>query len=153
LKQTGAVYPCSCTRTTTKRCVCTSGNRWRVRFEGDDFTVLRADGIFAYQLAVVVDDAFQGVTSVVRGADLLDSTPRQIHLQKLLGLPSPVYRHVPLVVNEQGKKLSKQTLAPALDVARTPELLRDALRFLGIVDAPDAAIADIWAWAIRPSLC
>jgi glutamyl-Q tRNA(Asp) synthetase len=158
LKQTGAVYPCSCTRTTTARCVCKSGNRWRVRFEDDDFTVLRADGIFAYQLAVVVDDTFQGVTSVVRGADLLDSTPRQLHLQKLLGLPSPVYRHVPLVVNESGEKLSKQTLAPALDVTRAPELLRDALRFLGIADAPDAAIRDIWAWAIRraglsPNLC
>jgi glutamyl-Q tRNA(Asp) synthetase len=158
LKLTGAVYPCSCTRTTTAPCVCTSGDRWRVRFEGNDFTVLRADGIFAYQLAVVVDDAFQGITSVVRGADLLDSTPRQVHLQKLLGLPSPVYRHVRLVVNENGEKLSKQTLAPALDVTRAPELLRDALRFLGILDAPDAAIPDIWAWAIRradsaPNLC
>jgi glutamyl-Q tRNA(Asp) synthetase len=151
LKQIGAVYPCSCTRTTTARCVCTSGDRWRVRFEGDDFTVLRADGIFAYQLAVVVDDAFQGVTRVVRGADLLDSTPRQMHLQKLLELPSPVYRHVPLVVNEQGEKLSKQTLAPALDVTRAPELLREALRFLGIADAPNVAIADLWDWAIARS--
>ena len=87
LKRDGQAFPCSCTRTTTEPCRCSSGLRWRVRFPGDDFTVLRADGIFAYHLAVVVDDAYQGVTDVVRGADLLDSTPQQMHLQKLLGLP------------------------------------------------------------------
>lgn len=131
LKRGGFVYPCSCSRTTTERCQCTSGPRWRVRFPGDDFTVLRADGIFAYQLAVVVDDAYQGVTDVVRGADLLDSTPRQMHLQKLLGLPTPRYVHVPVVRNEKGEKLSKQTLAPALDGNQAGELLGCALRFLG----------------------
>ena len=124
------VFPCSCTRTTTEPCRCTSGTRWRVRFPGDDFTVLRADGIFAYQLAVVVDDAFQEITDVVRGADLLDSTPRQKHLQKLLGLPTLRYVHVPIVTNENGEKLSKQTLAPSLEVNRASELLCDALRFL-----------------------
>jgi len=149
LKQAGAAYPCSCTRTTTAPCTCTSGNRWRVRFDGDDFTVLRADGIFAYQLAVVVDDAFQGVTDVVRGADLLDSTPRQIHLQKLLGLATPRYEHVPLVVNDKGEKLSKQTLAPALDINRAPELLAEALEFLGRPYAPGETAADIWLWAYR----
>lgn len=134
LKRSGAVYPCSCTRTTTERCRCTTGSRWRVRFPGDDFTVLRADGIFAYHLAVVVDDAYQAVTDVVRGADLLDSTPQQMHLQKLLGLPTPRYVHIPLVTNEKGEKLSKQTLAPALDVKDAPRLLREALRFLGRSD-------------------
>jgi len=131
LRRGGHAYPCSCTRATTAPCTCTSGNRWRVRYPGDDFTVLRADGIYAYQLAVVVDDAFQQVTEVVRGADLLDSTPRQIHLQKLLGLSTPRYEHVPIVMNEKGEKLSKQTLAPALDWARKDELLDEAFRFLG----------------------
>jgi glutamyl-Q tRNA(Asp) synthetase len=132
LQREGHVYPCSCTRTTTAPCTCASGNRWRVRYPGDDFTILRADGIYAYQLAVVVDDAFQEVTDVVRGADLLDSTPRQIHLQELLGLPTPRYRHVPIVVNEKGEKLSKQTLAPVLDWTRRGELIDDAFRFLGL---------------------
>jgi glutamyl-Q tRNA(Asp) synthetase len=132
LSRNGHAYPCSCTRTTTAPCTCTSGPRWRVRFPSGDFTVLRADGIFAYQLAVVVDDAYQGITGVVRGADLLDSTPRQIHLQKLLGLPSPTYRHVPVVTNEKGEKLSKQTLAAPLDLTKTAEQLDAALRFLGL---------------------
>ena len=83
-----------------------------------DFIVKRADGLFAYQLAVVVDDAFQGITHVVRGADLLWNTPRQIYLQTLLGLPTPVYAHVPLITNAAGQKLSKQTLAPALPETR-----------------------------------
>jgi glutamyl-Q tRNA(Asp) synthetase len=147
LKRVGAVYPCSCTRATAGPCTCTTGNRWRVRFDDDDFTVLRADGIFAYQLAVVLDDAYQGVTDVVRGADLLDSTPRQMHLQKLLGYPTARYRHVPLVLNEQGEKLSKQTLAPALDATRAPELLREALDFLGVNGAPDGSMTEIWDWA------
>jgi len=132
LKRGGHVFPCSCTRSTEGPCQCIAGDRWRVRFPGDDFTVLRADGIFAYQLAVVVDDAFQGVTDVVRGADLEDSRPRQMHLQRLLGLPTPRYRHVPVVVNERGEKLSKQTLAPALDLNRVEELLAEARLFLGI---------------------
>lgn len=149
LRRDGHVYPCSCTRTTTAPCKCASGARWRVRYPGDDFTVLRADGIFAYQLAVVVDDAYQGITDVVRGADLLDSTPRQIHLQKLLGLPSPTYRHVPVVTNEKGEKLSKQTLAPPLDVNAAPDLLTRALRFLGQPAPADACdLHAVWTWAI-----
>jgi len=102
-----------------------------------DFVLYRADGLFAYQLAVVVDDAAQGITEVVRGADLLDSTPRQILLQRLLGLPTPRYLHVPVAVNAQGEKLAKQTGAEA--VAPTWDTLRRALRFLG---QPDAANLD-----------
>jgi glutamyl-Q tRNA(Asp) synthetase len=126
-----------------------SASRWRVRFFGDDFTVLRSDGIFAYQLAVVVDDAYQQITDVVRGADLADSTPRQLHLQKLLGLPSPRYLDVPVVTNERGEKLSKQTLAPALDVNAAPDLLLRALQFLGQPVDPDATgdLPSLWSHA------
>jgi glutamyl-Q tRNA(Asp) synthetase len=126
-----------------------NASRWIVRFFEDDFTVLRSDGIFAYQLAVVVDDAYQEITDVVRGADLVDSTSRQIHLQKLLGLPSPRHWHVPVVTNERGEKLSKQTLAPALDINAAPELLVKALRFLGH-DMPEELppnLPAVWAYA------
>jgi len=95
-----------------------------------DFVVKRADGLFAYQLAVVVDDAFQGITHVVRGADLLASTPRQIHLQRLLGLPTPRYMHLPIAVNEAGEKLSKQTLAAPVDSSRAAATLLSVLDFL-----------------------
>ncbi|HEU4350773.1 MAG TPA: tRNA glutamyl-Q(34) synthetase GluQRS [Burkholderiales bacterium] len=94
-----------------------------------DFVLYRADGQFAYQLAVVVDDAEQGVTDVVRGADLLDSTPRQIYLQRLLRYPQPRYLHIPAAVNAAGEKLSKQTGARA--VASSTADLRRALSFLG----------------------
>jgi glutamyl-Q tRNA(Asp) synthetase len=96
-----------------------------------DFVVKRRDGLHAYQLAVVVDDAEQGVTDVVRGADLLLSTPRQILLQRALGYPTPRYRHFPVVTNAAGEKLSKQTGASPIDPASGPELLRQALGFLG----------------------
>ena len=95
-----------------------------------DFVVLRADGLFAYQLAVVVDDAFQGITHVVRGADLLASTPRQIYLQRLLGLNTPAYMHLPIAVNAQGEKLSKQTLASPVDARNPVGTLLRALTFL-----------------------
>jgi glutamyl-Q tRNA(Asp) synthetase len=94
-----------------------------------DFVLCRADGQFAYQLAVVVDDAEQGVTDVVRGADLLDSTARQIHLQRLLGYSAPRYLHVPVAVNEGGEKLSKQTGAEP--VTGAGDALRRAFVFLG----------------------
>ena len=102
---------------------------------GGDFVVRRADGLFAYQLAVVVDDADQGVTQVVRGEDLLASTPRQIALQRALGYPTPDYGHLPLVVNPDGSKLGKRDGAlplPALDETRVRETLALALRHLGI---------------------
>ncbi len=125
--------------------------------EVGDFVALRSDGLFAYQLAVVVDDAAQGVTDVVRGADLLDSTPRQIWLQKLLGFPVPRYLHVPVATNAAGEKLSKQTLAPPLNVADAGTQLRAALRFLG-QDVPVEAGFNVretlaWAsarWGFRP---
>lgn len=116
-----------------------------------DYVVFRADGLFAYQLAVVVDDAGQGITDIVRGSDLLDSTSRQIHLQKLLGLPIPNYLHLPVVINELGEKLSKQTLAPALDVARPQPALWGALDFLGQQPPRElsaAGVAEIWTWAM-----
>jgi glutamyl-Q tRNA(Asp) synthetase len=99
--------------------------------EVGDFVLRRADGLFAYQLAVVVDDADQGITDVVRGADLLDSTPRQIFLQRLLGLPTPHYLHLPVAANAAGEKLAKQTGAPPIDRARPAPALVAALRFLG----------------------
>ena len=113
-----------------------------------DFVVLRADGVFAYQLAVVVDDAGQGVTDVVRGADLLDSTSRQILLQQLLGLPTPRYLHVPVATGASGSKLSKQSGAQPLDDARPGESLRDALTFLGLSGTPDSDRPDdLLSWA------
>ena len=105
----------------------------RIEQEIGDFVLKRRDGLFTYQLAVVVDDAAEGVTHVVRGADLLDSTARQIYLQKLLGLPTPHYLHIPVAVNAQGQKLSKQTLADGISAegGDVRGLLLSALRFLG----------------------
>jgi glutamyl-Q tRNA(Asp) synthetase len=115
--------------------------------EGDigDFVVRRADGLFAYQLAVVVDDAAQGVTDVVRGADLLDSTTRQIHLQRLLGYATPRYLHLPVATNVEGEKLSKQTQAPDARAADIP----GALRFLGMNPPPGLAPGEWPGWASK----
>jgi len=96
-----------------------------------DFTLRRKDGLYAYQLAVVVDDAAQDITHIVRGSDLLDSTFRQISLQRALGLPQPDYCHIPVITTRAGQKFSKQNQAPALDGARAGCNLRLALRFLG----------------------
>ncbi|MDO8305012.1 tRNA glutamyl-Q(34) synthetase GluQRS [Herminiimonas sp.] len=122
--------------------------------EVGDFVLKRADGYWAYQLAVVVDDADQGVTHIVRGTDLLESTGRQIYLQRLLGLPTPSYMHVPVVLNESGEKLSKQTGAQALDLAHPLDELLRAARFLGLPIADAQSLADFWrlaiaAWAQR----
>lgn len=119
-----------------------------VEREVGDFVVLRADGVFAYQLAVVVDDAEQGVTDVVRGADLLDSTPRQILLQQLLGIATPRYLHVPVAVEASGAKLSKQTGAKPLPEGNEAESLRDALAILGLAGAPSSERPrDLLLWA------
>ncbi len=103
--------------------------------EGGDFVVRRVEGWYAYQLAVGVDDAFQRISEVVRGADLLDSTPRQIFLQRLLGLPVPGYLHLPLVVDADGRKLSKQDRARPVDRTDPMPALRAALSFLGVPGA------------------
>lgn len=119
--------------------------------EVGDFIILRGDGLIAYQLAVVADDADQGITAVVRGRDLLDSTPRQIHLQRRLGLPTPEYAHLPVVLNRQGHKLSKQTGAEALDLDRPVSLLYRSLVFLGQRPPADLArsgLQEFWDWAI-----
>ena len=116
-----------------------------------DFTLLRKDGLFAYQLAVVVDDADQGINHVVRGYDLLESTPRQIYLQQLLGFLTPQYAHVPVVVNEQGQKLSKQHFADSIDVQAASTVLHNAMRFLGLRPAKaqiSEPPADLLAWGI-----
>ena len=117
-----------------------------------DFVVRRADGCHAYQLAVVVDDAWQGITHVVRGADLLLSTPRQLHLQALLGYPRPIYMHMPVLVNAAGEKLSKQTHAAPLDLSRPSLALWQALAHLR--QAPpqplqSASIDEVWNWATK----
>ena len=99
--------------------------------EVGDFVIQRKDRLFAYQLAVVVDDAYQGITDIIRGYDLLESTPRQIYLQKVLHYPQPRYGHFPIIVNEQGEKLSKQRFAAPIDVSNASPLLHLALQFLG----------------------
>jgi glutamyl-Q tRNA(Asp) synthetase len=112
--------------------------------EVGDFAVKRADGLFAYQLAVVVDDAEQAISDIVRGADLLASTPRQMHLQRLLGIPTPSYLHIPVAINAAGEKLSKQTRALALPDDPLPALLA-AWRFLD-QPAPRAPPRDVDAF-------
>lgn len=165
----GPVYPGTCRaglgsgkaeralRVRTERASVVFADAWQGRVESvlerdvGDFVVRRADGFFAYQLAVVVDDAAQRITEVVRGADLLLSTPRQLHLQRLLGVPTPGYAHVPAVVNAVGEKLSKQTGAPSIVAEPPVPSLLNALRFLGQsvpaeIDADD--VDGFWRFAI-----
>ncbi len=116
-----------------------------------DFVLRRRDGLIAYQLAVVVDDHDQGITEVVRGADLLDSTPRQILLQQILNCKTPIYAHIPLAVNPQGQKLSKQSFAPELSSGHERKNLWDALTWLQQnppQDLLDCTVEEIIAWGI-----
>lgn len=126
-------------------------HRQQLAREVGDFVIRRADGLFAYQLAVVVDDAAQGITHIVRGGDLLNSTARQIYLQQLLGFSTPQYAHLPIAVDDQGHKLSKHTGAPALDLVRPGPALWEALHFLGQSPPSDLRRAPppmIMAWAL-----
>ena len=115
-----------------------------------DFIVKRRDGLFAYQLAVVVDDHLQGVNHIVRGADLFDNTPRQIYLQQLLGFFTPNYLHFPVAATADGKKLSKQNLSPEITLDKKQDMLVMALRFLG-QEMPHASefssVAELWKFA------
>ncbi len=165
----GAIYPGTCLQHPTKPGAAAA---WRIQTDAQtisfqdliqgyqqhhmasdigDFVVKRADGLFSYQLAVVIDDALQGVTHVVRGADLLNSTTRQIYLQQLLGYPTPIYAHLPLVLNADGQKLSKQTLATALPEDNLVDTLVAALTFLQQPlpeNAQSLSLANLWQWAI-----
>jgi len=164
----GFVYPATCREGLPAG---RSARAWRVNTEGaairfddaiqgrlehdlerqiGDFVVYRADSIYAYQLAVSVDDAEQGVTDVVRGADLFDSTPRQIYLQQLLRLATPRYAHLPVALNAQGEKLSKQTHAKPVKAADAAGLVVSVLRFLGQkppVELETSTLDPVWQWA------
>ncbi|MGQ0442471.1 MAG: tRNA glutamyl-Q(34) synthetase GluQRS [Methylophilaceae bacterium] len=166
----GAIYPKTCLQQPIKP---SSPMAWRIKtpasivrfndsIQGEishhlshdigDFILRRADDLFAYQLAVTVDDAMQGITHVVRGADLLGSTPRQIYLQQMLAYQQPTYAHIPVAVNAHAEKLSKQTLAKPLDEKQTAIALYHALQFLG-QNPPDElrsySINDCWRWAFH----
>ncbi len=113
-----------------------------------DFVIWRADNLPAYQLAVVVDDAFQGITEVVRGADLLDSTARQIYLQRNLGLPTPHYVHLPVATAPDGSKLSKRLASDPVAMANPINAVRHALQFLGHEAPGIQQLDNLWAWAV-----
>ncbi|KQW42310.1 MULTISPECIES: tRNA glutamyl-Q(34) synthetase GluQRS [unclassified Roseateles] len=159
------VYPGTCRHGTKGR----AARAWRFRVKGSvewqdrrlgaqsqnletevgDFVLKRADGLWAYQLAVVADDADQGITDIVRGEDLADNTPRQIALQRALGLPTPRYLHTPLVLAEDGHKLSKQNGAAALDLANPAARLHEAASRLGLViDTAGRGASDLLAEAV-----
>ena len=152
------VYPGTCRHGMTQQLAPHAQPAWRFVTSGDvkdyigDFVLKRADGCFTYQLAVVVDDTLQGITHVVRGADLLDNTPRQIALQQALGYPTPQYLHTPLVLALDGEKLSKQNGALALDTSHPLATLNAAAAVLGLkaqTMSVDAALSSwIHAWRL-----
>ena len=122
----------------------------RLESESGDFVIKRRDGLIAYHLAVVVDDADQHISEIVRGIDLLDTTPRHIFLQRQLGFPTPAYMHIPVAVNKEGQKLSKLTGATAIDTKRASEVLALGLAALGqaLPDGHrDAQLDELWDWA------
>ncbi len=127
-----AAYPLADTRWVTWQDRALGPQQHNVATEVGDFVLLRADGLWAYQLAVVVDDALQGVTHVVRGADLADNTARQILLQRALGYPQPQYLHTPLVLAQDGQKLSKQNGATPLDTTQSAKCLRETATYLDL---------------------
>jgi glutamyl-Q tRNA(Asp) synthetase len=114
-----------------------------------DFIIRRADGLYAYQLAVVVDDSFQNVTQVVRGADLLDSTSRQICLQKALGVKTPAYMHLPVVLSADGKKLGKRIQTDPVKHQDPSVAVTQALQFLGQNPPQGLSLRDLWNWALE----
>ena len=116
---------------------------------GGDFVIRRADGLFAYQLAVVVDDHRQGVTQVVRGADLLDSTTWQICLQKALGFPTPEYMHLPVALSADGKKLGKRFQTDPVSNLDPAGVITQALRFLGHNPPNGISLTALWDWALN----
>lgn len=122
---------------------------------GGDFIIRRKDRLWAYQLATAIDDAVEGITHIVRGIDLMDSTPRQIYIRTLLGLPQPQYGHLPVIINDSGQKLSKQNNAPGIGLASVAETLLEVFRLIGLPDLSDCRedqlldqASDYW----RPSL-
>jgi glutamyl-Q tRNA(Asp) synthetase len=151
------VYPGTCRHGMTQQLAPSAQPAWRFITSGEvktqigDFVLKRADGCFTYQLAVVVDDALQGITHIVRGADLLDNTPRQIARQQALGYPTPQYLHAPLVLAADGEKLSKQNGALALDVSNPLKALNSAAKVLDLTvknSSVSEALAD-WTLAWR----
>jgi len=124
----------------------------QLKTETGDFIIRRRDKLFAYQLAVVVDDAFQNITDIVRGYDLLDSTPRQIHLQQCLNYSTPSYTHLPIAINDQGDKLSKQTGAAGINEKADIESLVNCMNFLGQsmpAELKTASLNTFWQWALE----
>ena len=121
----------------------------RVTDAGEDPVLKRRDGLWAYTLAVVVDDAAQGITDIVRGADLISTTPVQIMLQQALGLPTPRYLHLPLITAADGRKLSKQNHAEGLDLSQRPRLLRMAMAALGLSPPTEVDASELLAWGVE----
>ncbi len=124
----------------------------RLESESGDFVIRRRDGLIAYHLAVVVDDFDQGISEIIRGIDLLDSTPRQIHLQRLLDYRTPAYLHIPVAENAEGQKLSKLTGAPAIPLEKINRTLVTAVKALGQQPPPELAMSsldEIWLWSIK----
>lgn len=149
------VYPGTCRHGMTQSIAPDARPAWRFITSGEvasqigDFVLKRADGCYTYQLAVVVDDALQGISYVVRGADLLDNTPRQIALQQSLGYPTLQYLHTPLVMAEDGEKLSKQNGAEALDTSKPLETLNAAAKLLNLTAQADRIDDALQVWSAQ----